>query len=101
MYALNEAGRARFEDFLALTGHDLYVQRLFRPEEVRPVADHSFRVETPRTMAGLIRVRTRVAAGDAELVATGQEDFESRRVSRLRRRSTPGSGRGFRLLGTL
>ena len=75
IYALNEAGRARFDAFPALTADDLYVQRLFRPEEVRLVAEHSFRVETPRTLADLIRVRTRVAAGNAELAATGRGGF--------------------------
>jgi hypothetical protein len=75
IYALNEAGRARFGDFPALTADDLYVQRLFRPDEIRVIPDHSFRIETPRTMADLIRVRTRVAAGNAELAATGHESF--------------------------
>jgi hypothetical protein len=58
-----------------LTADDLYVQRLFGPDEVRVVTDHSFRIETPRTMADLVRVRTRVAAGNAELAATGQASF--------------------------
>ena len=75
VYALNEAGRARFAAFPAVTADDLYVERLFRAQEVRLVAGHSFRIETPRTVADLLRVRTRVAAGNAELAATGQETF--------------------------
>ena len=89
VYALNAAGRARFADFPALTGDDLFVQRLFQPDETRFVADHGFRIETPRTLADLIRVRTRVAAGNAELAATGQGAFA---------RSTLGTGRALTTL---
>lgn len=66
VYALNAAGRARFEAFPALTADDLFVQRLFQPHEIVVVPDQTFEVQTPLTMAALLAVRTRVAFGNRE-----------------------------------
>jgi glycosyltransferase involved in cell wall biosynthesis len=70
-YALNEEGRARFDVFPTLTADDLFVQRRFGPEEVRVVDDSVFHVEVPHTLRDLVKVRTRIAHGNAQLAAAG------------------------------
>lgn len=71
VYALSAAGRSRFAEFPALTADDLFVQRLFAPAERLVLPDATFRVETPRDLAGLLAVRTRTARGNAELARAG------------------------------
>lgn len=71
VYALNAAGRARFEAFPPLTADDLFVQRCFGREEVRVLEDGTFEVQVPRSLRSLVAVRTRVAYGSAQLAATG------------------------------
>ncbi len=66
VYGLSRAGRERFDRFPELTADDLFVQRLFEPDE-RVVVDGSFTVQVPRSLSSLVRVRTRVAAGNREL----------------------------------
>jgi hypothetical protein len=66
VYALSEAGRKRFEEFPDVTGDDLFVQRLFGEAE-RATSSGTFTVHTPRTLRDLVRVRTRVAQGNAQL----------------------------------
>lgn len=68
VYALNRSGRSRFTRFPSLSADDLFVQRLFAPAE-RTVVPGTFSVRVPRTLADLIRVRTRIAGGNAEYEA--------------------------------
>ena len=75
LYALNAAGRARFDQFPALTADDLFVQRCFDRDEVRVVDDATFDVETPRSWRSLLNVRTRIAFGNRQLAAAGEERF--------------------------
>lgn len=70
VYALNAAGRARFGVFPPLTADDLYVQRLFQPDEMRILSTSTFEIQTPHTLRDLVKVRTRTARGNAELAAT-------------------------------
>lgn len=70
LYGLSASGRGRFGAFPDLVADDLYVQRLFATDERRVLADHRFHVQVPRTLAALVAVRTRTAAGNAELAAT-------------------------------
>jgi glycosyltransferase involved in cell wall biosynthesis len=69
-YALSERGRSRFEQFPTITADDLFVQRLFAPEERTVLPDASFPVATPRTLRDLLAVRTRTAYGNRELRET-------------------------------
>ena len=69
VYGMSEAGRARFGDFPRLTTDDLFVQRLFSPDE-RAVSDGEFVVAAPRDLRNLVKVRTRTARGNAELGGT-------------------------------
>lgn len=78
LYALSDAGRARFGAFPAVIADDLFVSSLFGPGERTVVEDGSFTVEAPRDVGSLLRVRTRVAAGNAELARrTGADGADS------------------------
>jgi glycosyltransferase involved in cell wall biosynthesis len=68
VYGLSVQGRARFGDFPDVLGDDLYIQRLFTPEE-RVRTRGSFSVRTPRAWRELVKVRTRVERGNAQLAA--------------------------------
>lgn len=70
VYGLSRRGRARFERFPALTSDDLFVQRLFAPDE-RIVVQSTFEVQVPRTLSNLIAVRVRVAKGNRQLAREG------------------------------
>ncbi len=71
VYALSEAGRARFERFPSITADDQFVMQQFAGSERRSVFDHTFVVHAPRTVGGLLNMRTRVYRGNAELEASG------------------------------
>ena len=68
IYGLSRAGRARFATFPDVTGDDLFVQRLFCPDETIQSAGE-FVVRPPRRLRSLVAVRARVAQGNAELAA--------------------------------
>lgn len=70
-YALNQAGRRRFEGFPDITADDLFVQGLFSDGERVVLDTATFRVRAPRTLTGLLAVRTRTYAGNAEAQASG------------------------------
>ena len=70
-YALSEEGRSRFENFPSLTADDLFVQGLFAPAERKSLPDCQFIVHPPRTLEGLLAVRTRTYFGQIELRETG------------------------------
>ncbi len=76
IYAMSAAGRGRFGQFPAITADDLFVQRQFTPAERVVLSAHSFTVTTPRDTASLLKVRTRVAYGNAELAVTDPGDGE-------------------------
>lgn len=74
VYGLSAAGRARFGQFPTLFADDLFVQRLFAPHERRTLADTEFSVQTPRTLAALLAVRTRTVFGNTQLAAHAPGD---------------------------
>lgn len=67
VYAMSATGRARFGAFPDVVADDLFVSRHFADAERLVLADHTFTVEAPHDLRSLIRVRTRVAAGNAGL----------------------------------
>nr|WP_243886414.1 glycosyltransferase family 2 protein [Dermatophilus congolensis] len=69
VYGLSRSARSRFREFPALQADDLFIQRLFAPAE-RITTAGWFEVQTPRTLKDLVRVRTRVARGNAVLAAS-------------------------------
>lgn len=76
IYAMSAAGRARFGQFPPITADDLFVQRNFTAAERVVLTGHSFTVTTPRDASSLLKVRTRVAYGNAQLAATDPRDAE-------------------------
>ena len=74
VYGLSARGRARFEHFPQVTADDLMIQRLFAPQE-RLITDGEFIVRVPGDLASLLRVRSRVARGNAELGRTDDARF--------------------------
>ncbi len=68
VYGVSATGRARFGAFPKVLGDDLFVQRLFAPEE-RITTSGTFTVRAPRDLRSLLGVRTRVARGNAEVSA--------------------------------
>ncbi|MFK5690599.1 glycosyltransferase [Ornithinimicrobium sp. LYQ92] len=66
VYGLSCAGRARFDTFPPVQGDDLFVNRLFTPSETVLTRGTST-VRTPRRWTTLVKVRSRVAQGNARL----------------------------------
>lgn len=67
IYALSEAGRARFARFPELIADDIYVRLQFKPDERETLPSVKSTVFPPRTIPKLIMVRTRAYAGVFEL----------------------------------
>lgn len=84
VYAVNREGHARLGSFPEITADDLFVQRVFNPRE-RLITNDKFVVETPRSLSALVKVRTRVASGNAQLAADQQgEQFAASTRSTLK-----------------
>jgi hypothetical protein len=73
VYALSESGRARFDAFPDIISDDGYVRLLFAPEERASISDAHFVVTAPRTLAGVIAVKTRSQKGWLQLRRTHPE----------------------------
>jgi glycosyltransferase involved in cell wall biosynthesis len=67
VFALSEAGRKRFETFPHLTADDAFARLHFNLEERRTVESCSFTVSTPRTLGGVVDIKTRSHFGNYEL----------------------------------
>jgi glycosyltransferase involved in cell wall biosynthesis len=66
-YALSREGRARFETFPNIIADDGYVRLLFAPGERIEVPEATSRVMAPKTIADLIKIKTRSRLGGIEL----------------------------------
>lgn len=69
VYILSEEGRARFGSFPPVIADDGYVRALFTADEMRTVEDATFRIFAPRDLKNLIKIKTRVRLGNAEVKA--------------------------------
>lgn len=78
VYALSQAGRARFPEFPALTADDGYVRIQFQPEERETLRSASSTVFPPRTIKDLIATKTRAHYGSFELAALFPGLWENR-----------------------
>ena len=67
IYALNEKGRKRFKDFPPLTADDGYVRLLFKPQERMTVQSCQFTIIPPKSLRGIIKIKTRAYFGSLEL----------------------------------
>lgn len=72
VYAVSRAGRERFGSFPDVVADDLFIQTLFERHE-RVAVDASFEVVAPRTVADLLKVRTRVVRGNREIARRAAE----------------------------
>lgn len=69
VYALSKQGRERFTEFPTVTADDGYVRLLFSAQERRTIEDCSFTITPPRTLGGLVAIKTRAHFGNIELKA--------------------------------
>lgn len=95
IYMLSAAGRARFDAFPDVIADDLFVQRLFAPEERLAVDDLEFTVQAPATLRALIGRNGRIAAGNYQLARERPDLVTGERgtgVARLARRVAPRPG---------
>jgi glycosyltransferase involved in cell wall biosynthesis len=67
VYALSEAGRARFDRFPNVIADDGYVRALYKEEERGRVAKAQSIVRAPASLAWLIKIKTRSRLGGMEL----------------------------------
>jgi hypothetical protein len=67
VYVLSEEGRRRFGEFPAITGDDTFVRGHFSPDERRPTEGAFSVVTPPRTLAGVITIKTRSHYGNYEI----------------------------------
>jgi glycosyltransferase involved in cell wall biosynthesis len=67
VYAMSEAGRARFDDFPDVVADDGFVRILFSPDERATLAQAECAVFAPRTLSNLIAIKTRSHLGSYEL----------------------------------
>jgi glycosyltransferase involved in cell wall biosynthesis len=82
IYVLSAAGHARLGAFPAITNDDQYVHDLFEVEERVTSNAFEFLVRPPRTVAGLIKRRTRTLLGQRELESRfGTLPGRARRIS--------------------
>jgi glycosyltransferase involved in cell wall biosynthesis len=68
VYALSEAGRARFGDFPAVIADDGYVRAIFKEAERGRVSDARSVVHAPASLKWLLKIKTRSRLGGMELV---------------------------------
>jgi len=85
LYAVNEAGRARWAEFPAVIADDRFVQQRFRPEERASLPGHSFTVAASSDMTTHIRRGARIMRGNRELPV---ESAVAARVPAVRRYSS-------------
>lgn len=71
VYAMNEAGRKRFDTWPDILGDDQFVFRLFDEHERITVSGHHTRVEAPGDLATVVRRQVRVRRGNAQLTTGG------------------------------
>jgi len=67
MYALSEVGRNSFGEWPNLISDDGYIRQLFEAEQVQIIDDVYVGVIAPKTLSGLIKIKTRSKYGSLEL----------------------------------
>lgn len=67
VYAVSEKGRKRWDQIPAITADDAFVRLQFKPAERTVVADCSFTISPPKTLGGLVKIKTRGHFGNMEL----------------------------------
>ncbi|MBP7936274.1 MAG: glycosyltransferase family 2 protein [Phycisphaerae bacterium] len=67
VYALSEVGRRRFDRFPIVTADDAFVRLHFTRDERRAVPGCIFTVRPPKTLSGIVDIKTRAHFGNVEL----------------------------------
>lgn len=67
IFILSELGRKRFNVFPNVISDDGYVRSLYQEYERRTISDYCFTIFAPKTMADLIKIKTRVRFGNMEV----------------------------------
>jgi glycosyltransferase involved in cell wall biosynthesis len=80
VYGLSAEGRGRFERFPDITADDQFVLERFAPAERHTIRSEQFTIRTPRTLRGVVKVRTRSYRGNLELHAMELPDVAEERV---------------------
>jgi hypothetical protein len=89
VYAVNEAGRARWGEFPDVIADDRFVQQRFLADERITLDGHSFTIYAPKDMKTHIRRATRIEVGNQSLPSTSQlatHDAAGSRYGNLLRR---------------
>jgi hypothetical protein len=66
VYALNRAGRERFDDFPDVVGDDLWIDNMFEPDEIAIATCDPVVVTVPRHAGDLIKILRRAQSGKRE-----------------------------------
>jgi len=84
VYALSEKGRKRFELFPDIIADDEYVRQHFRENERTKLNDYYSLVNAPKSLSGLIKIKTRSRLGGyqlrkkyPDLVNNNKNDYKS------------------------
>ncbi len=83
-FALSREGWQRIGRFPAVTADDEFVRRTFQPGECVVVEGCRFMVDSPRTLASLVRVKARVRRGNMELSGARHRPTVPEARSRMR-----------------
>lgn len=75
VYAVSEKGRQRWDKIPGITADDAYVRLQFKPAERTVVADCTFTINPPTSLAGLVKIKTRGHFGNIELKKVQPELF--------------------------
>ena len=70
-YAMSEAGRARFNQFPMIISDDGFAHQLFSRNERQTLQDCTFVIHAPKTLKGLVAIKTRERLGAIELRVKG------------------------------
>ena len=76
LFAVSRDGQKRICPFSEVTNDDEMVRRSFRPSDRAFVEACSFRMTAPRTLRGLIRIRTRATRGNVQINKLGLENTD-------------------------
>lgn len=67
IFALSPEGRQRFKTFPDVIADDGYIRTLFEADERKTFPNCTFVVEAPKSLGGLIRIKTRARLGNMQL----------------------------------
>lgn len=84
VYAVSEQGRKRWDKIPNITADDAFVRLHFTPAERTVVTDCTFTLRPPKTLASLVKIKTRGHFGNIELKKVRPELFNNEGESHSR-----------------